>query len=63
VSYEEYYRRIKEMGASERLRDEEIKKLLADRPQGEKAYRRVSSILMVFIVFIVGRQENWKSES
>ena len=49
------------MGAVERLRDEEIKKLLADRPKGEKDYRRVSSILMVFIVLIVGRQEDWKS--
>lgn len=44
-SYQEYYKRIKEMGASERLRDDEITKFLGNRPDGEKAYKRVSFLL------------------
>ena len=42
-SYQEYYKRIKEMGESERLRDDEVNKYLANRPDGEKAYKRVSA--------------------
>lgn len=50
VSYEEYYRRIKEMGKSEKLSEDEVRKFLGDRALGEKAYRKVSKLLIFILI-------------
>lgn len=57
ISYEEYYRRIKEMGTEEKMKDDEITKYLGDRPLGEKVYKRVSSIILIYHFYFSGSQE------
>ena len=61
VSYEEYYRRIKEMGVADRLKDDEINKYLGDRQLGERAYKKVSTFS--FFIFLVGCKKNRISPS